>query len=100
MRPLSSSEAFGALNRARQIYSQEELAERLELNPLIISRWERGELRILSLLLPTLRQIGQSAKGRPAKEDFTFIDLFAGIGGIRVGFEAVGGRCVFTSEWD
>lgn len=32
--------------------------------------------------------------------DFTFIDLFAGIGGIRRGFESVGGQCVFTSEWD
>lgn len=32
--------------------------------------------------------------------DFTFIDLFAGIGGIRMGFEDAGGECVFTSEWD
>ena len=31
---------------------------------------------------------------------FTFIDLFAGIGGMRLGFESCGGRCVFTSEWD
>lgn len=31
---------------------------------------------------------------------FTFIDLFAGIGGIRIGFENNGGRCVFSSEWD
>jgi DNA (cytosine-5)-methyltransferase 1 len=31
---------------------------------------------------------------------FTFIDLFAGIGGMRLGFEAAGGQCVFTSEWD
>ena len=33
-------------------------------------------------------------------ESFKFIDLFAGIGGIRQGFDAQGGRCVFTSEWD
>jgi DNA (cytosine-5)-methyltransferase 1 len=31
---------------------------------------------------------------------FTFIDLFAGIGGTRKGFESAGGRCIFTSEWD
>lgn len=32
--------------------------------------------------------------------NFRFIDLFAGIGGIRLGFESVGGHCVFSSEWD
>lgn len=31
---------------------------------------------------------------------FTFIDLFAGIGGMRLAFQRAGGRCVFTSEWD
>ncbi len=31
---------------------------------------------------------------------FRFIDLFAGIGGIRRGFESIGGQCVFTSEWN
>lgn len=31
---------------------------------------------------------------------FKFADLFAGIGGIRLGFEAVGGQCVFSSEFD
>jgi DNA (cytosine-5)-methyltransferase 1 len=43
----------------------------------------------------------------PPKQDrsghggtFRFIDLFAGIGGMRRGFESVGGACVFTSEWD
>ncbi len=32
--------------------------------------------------------------------DFKFIDLFAGIGGIRIGFESINGECVFSSEWD
>lgn len=31
---------------------------------------------------------------------FSFIDLFAGIGGIRLAFQNLGGKCVFTSEWD
>ncbi len=31
---------------------------------------------------------------------FTFIDLFAGIGGLRRGFNLAGGKCIFTSEWD
>lgn len=35
-----------------------------------------------------------------AQARFRFIDLFAGIGGIRMGFEAHGGTCVFTSEWN
>lgn len=33
-------------------------------------------------------------------KEFTFIDLFAGIGGIRLGFESIGGHCIFTSEWN
>ncbi len=38
---------------------------------------------------------------RPENEcDFTFIDLFAGIGGIRLPYQLQGGHCVFSSEWD
>lgn len=36
----------------------------------------------------------------PAKPLFTFIDLFAGIGGFRLAMQNLGGKCVFTSEWD
>lgn len=34
------------------------------------------------------------------KPTFKFVDLFAGIGGIRLAYQNIGGKCVFTSEWD
>ena len=45
------------------------------------------------------------ASNRPYANDneqflFKYIDLFAGIGGIRIPFQELGGKCVFTSEWD
>ena len=47
-------------------------------------------------LLPAPR-----AKFSPVDEPiFTFIDLFAGIGGMRLAFQKLNGRCVFSSEWD
>jgi DNA (cytosine-5)-methyltransferase 1 len=36
----------------------------------------------------------------PDKPKFKFIDLFAGIGGIRLAYQQLGGKCVFTSEWN
>lgn len=63
-----------------------------------IYRWENGEGSPRRAALEYLRR---TAQGRPSPSGrFTFIDLFAGIGGLRRGFEPVGGRCVFTSEWD
>ncbi len=67
-----------------------------------ISGWERGEhsptdakLKIIKNL-STLIPFKESSK----KPDFTFIDLFAGIGGIRLPFQQLNGKCLFSSEWD
>ena len=68
-----------------------------------LRRWENGECRPSSL---EYNAIMNFAKETPFKEDllfnnkFSFIDLFAGIGGIRIPFHELGGKCVFTSEWD
>lgn len=51
----------------------------------------------LSYILPLDWDIPFPPVERP---DFTFIDLFAGIGGIRLAYQKQGGHCVFTSEWD
>ena len=55
-----------------------------------------GEVR------PTLfDQLGRAPVAPPAvRLPFTFVDLFAGIGGFRIGLSRVGGKCVFTSEWN
>lgn len=42
----------------------------------------------------------ETKKMKEVKKQLKFIDLFAGIGGIRIAFERAGARCVFTSEWD
>ena len=57
------------------------------------TRLSENECAHLASLLP------KPSKHHP-KYAFRFVDLFAGIGGIRHGFEAIGGQCVFTSEWN
>ena len=42
----------------------------------------------------------QPGKAETRQGSFRFIDIFAGIGGLRQGFDAIGGKCVFTSEWN
>lgn len=61
-------------------------------------RWENGQCRASQRALDVLH--GSIPSDGPAPARFRFIDLFAGIGGLRRGFDALGGRCVFTSEWD
>ncbi len=72
--------------------------------------WETGEhsptakkLSDIANLEQELTKFHDSApfnQSKLDKPDFRFIDLFAGIGGIRLPFQSLNGNCVFTSEWD
>ena len=68
-----------------------------------IRRWENNESAPSSLELKGIQSFASKIPFPNVPEQktkFTFIDLFAGIGGIRIPFSQLGGRCVFTSEWD
>ncbi len=94
------------LRRLLEIYDQKQIAGFLnEVTPdrwcrETINRWLNGKATP-SLSVPEHRALADLLpQPRKGKTEFDFIDLFAGIGGIRRGFEAAGGRCVFTSEWN
>ena len=70
-------------------------------NERTVYRWENGEAPPRKAALETLRAAATKAAAVVRMDcQFTFVDLFAGIGGLRKGFEAAGGRCIFTSEWN
>lgn len=92
------------LQQARARFTQREIAAHVGKDIKTVRRWEKGETPCPAMLEPALRDLLQNrARAKRSASDgaqFRFIDLFAGIGGIRMGFEAHGGDCVFTSEWN
>ena len=90
------------LATARLRYSQADLAYLLDTNVRTLRRWEVRESEPPPYLIDAIRQRVLPLLDAPDNEEapFRFIDLFAGIGGLRKAFDAQGGRCVFTSEWN
>lgn len=92
--------------RLRLDMTQKEFSDSLGLGrngERTLRRWENNETSPstieLNMILnyPEIHPFGVDEN---FDEDFTFIDLFCGVGGIRLPFQQLGGRCVFSSEWD
>lgn len=79
-----------------------ELAPVLGVSERTLQRWDSGEIIPKQPVIMALRELirQRSSSVEDSAASFRFIDLFAGIGGLRRGFDAIGGKCVFTSEWN
>ena len=80
--------------------SLDEAARAIRVTERTAYRYENGETTPSMLALEMLELLASAHQKSLPDAKFRFIDLFAGIGGLRVGFENIGGKCVFTSEWD
>lgn len=91
--------------RQRLGLSQKDFSDALGLGKFgdrTLRRWENGESSPSPLVYKAIMSFAADTPYAKEVDDaeFTFIDLFAGIGGIRIPFQELGGKCVFTSEWD
>ena len=95
------SKVFSLL-REKTGLSIKDVAEKTGRTLRTIYRWENGDSQPDKMATDMLQKIAEKVNTTYSSKvpTFSFIDLFAGIGGMRLGFEAVGGKCIFTSEWN
>lgn len=97
---MRSTDSDFSLLRTRAGMSIDAFAATSGFSRSTVYRWERGETVPRKAAVHQLETIiREHGKGEAGKKKFRFIDLFAGIGGLRRGFDEHG-ECVFTSEWD
>ncbi len=101
MKTSSSNGLKELLIQAKRFYSIPELARELDVSSSTISRWLNQKSSPKPYIADRLHNvISACIENKRSDSSFRFVDLFAGIGGIRIGFENIGGQCVFTSESD
>lgn len=93
---------YSLIDYTLERYTTREVAMALGVDARTVRRWHARESEPPPYIDDAIRQrlLPLESKVDNAGAAFTFVDLFAGIGGMRLAFEAQGGRCVFTSEWD
>lgn len=94
--PFNPTETF--LQRAATGMDTRTAAAALGIKSSVLKRIEDGREEPSQEILEALQKNARVKRRRSGS--FRFIDLFAGIGGMRRAFEGAGGECVFTAEWN
>jgi DNA (cytosine-5)-methyltransferase 1 len=99
---MTANSSITLLKQARTRFTQQEIASIVGVNVRTVRRWETLAPPPPDYVADVLlrRALNIPPMDVPKADLFSFIDLFAGIGGIRLGFEKHGGKCLFTSEWN
>jgi len=96
----SSPEAQELLQNACIRYGRDTVADELGISSKALHRWISESIPNPKMTHRALRDLLRNGHDPLLPAEFSFADLFAGIGGTRIGFESAGGQCVFTSEYD